>query len=70
MSTAFTESVVEEACSVTAQKRFRDRATSLKRALAREKRRYGAIDDSSGRRYRIGPLYALAGDLQEALAHY
>jgi len=53
-----------------AQKRFRDRAARLKRALASEKRRFGAYDDSSGRRYRIGPLYALAGDLKEALAHY
>ncbi len=56
--------------SVAAQKRFRDRAARLKRVLASEKRRYGAIDDSSGRRYRIGPLYALAGDPKEALAYY
>lgn len=53
-----------------AQKRFRDRATRLRRALASEKRRYGQIDDSGGKRYRIGPLYALAGDLKQALAHY
>lgn len=53
-----------------AQKRFHARATKLKQALASEKRRYGGFDDSSGRRYRIGPLYALAGDLKEALAHY
>lgn len=53
-----------------AQKRLRARATRLKRALASEKRRYGGFDDSSGKRYRIGPLFALAGDLKEALAHF
>lgn len=53
-----------------AQKRFRNRAARLKRALTGEKRRFGGIDDSSGKRYRIGPLFALAGDLKEALAHY
>ena len=53
-----------------AHKRLRARATRLKRALASEKRRYGGFDDSSGKRYRIGPLFALAGDLKEALAHY
>lgn len=56
--------------SAAAQKRFRARATRLKRALASEKRRYGGIDDSGGKRYRIGPLFALAGDLKDALAHY
>ena len=53
-----------------AQERFRTRATRLKQALASEKRRFGAFDDSSGKRYRIGPLFALAGDLKGALAHY
>lgn len=53
-----------------AQKRFRDRATRLKRALANEKRQYGQIHDGAGKRYLIGPLYALAGELRQALAHY
>jgi hypothetical protein len=51
-------------------KKFRDRARRYQRALAAEKRRYGQIDDGAGKRYLIGPLYALAGDLQAALAHY
>jgi tetratricopeptide (TPR) repeat protein len=53
-----------------AQKRFRDRASRLSRALLSEKRRSGYLSDGSGRRYRIGPLYALAGDLEKALKHY
>lgn len=53
-----------------AQKRFRDRANRLSRALLSEKRRSGYLSDGSGRRYRIGPLYALAGDLVRALEHY
>lgn len=56
--------------STGAQKKYRDRATRLKRALAAEKRRYGGIDDGYGKRYLIGPLYALAGDFDLALAHY
>lgn len=56
--------------STAAQKRFRDRAARLKRALVSEKRRFGAFDDSGGKRYRIGPLFALAGDLKEALAQF
>jgi len=56
--------------STAAQKRFRDRAARLKRALVSEKRRFGAFDDGGGKRYRIGPLYALAGDLKEALAQF
>jgi hypothetical protein len=53
-----------------AQKKFRNRATRLSRALLSEKRRSGYLSDGSGRRYRIGPLYALAGDLGKALDHY
>ena len=53
-----------------ARRKFRDRATRLKRALAKEKRRYGGIDDGYGKRYLIGPLFALAGDVRQALAHY
>lgn len=53
-----------------AQKRFRDRANRLSRELLSEKRRSGYLSDGSGRRYRIGPLYALAGNLESALKHY
>lgn len=42
----------------------------LTRALEKEKRRYGRMDDGAGKRYLIGPLYALAGDFKQALAHY
>jgi tetratricopeptide (TPR) repeat protein len=54
----------------TAQKRFRSRANRLSRALVSEERRAGYLSDGSGRRYRIGPLYALAGDYGKALQHY
>src|SRR2546422_6510719 len=53
-----------------AQKRFRSQATRLSRALLSENRPCGYLSDGSGRRYRIGPLYALAGDLGKALEHY
>jgi hypothetical protein len=52
------------------RKKLRDRATRLKRALANEQRRFGQIDDGAGKRYLIGPLYVLAGELEKALAHY
>lgn len=43
------------------QKKMRDRATRLKRALANEQRKFGQIDDGAGKRYLIGPLYVLGG---------
>jgi hypothetical protein len=39
----------------------------LKRALGNEQRKYGFIDDGAGKRYRIGPLFVLAGELQKAI---
>ena len=38
----------------------------LKRALGNEQRKYGFIDDGAGKRYEIGPLFVLAGELQKA----
>ena len=51
-------------------RKFRDRATRLKRALLNEQRKFGHIDDGAGNRYLIGPLYVLAGDLEDALNFY
>jgi hypothetical protein len=51
-------------------KKHRERAARLKRALLAEKRKFGGIDDGYGKRYLIGPLYVLAGALDEALAFY
>lgn len=39
----------------------------LKRALGNEQRKYGFIDDGAGKRYQIGPLFVLAGELQKAI---
>jgi hypothetical protein len=52
------------------RKRFRDRATRLKRALANEQKKHGRIGDGAGKRYLVGPLYVLAGEVEKALAHY
>ena len=53
-----------------AQKKFRSRATRLSRALLAEERS-GHLSDGSGRRYRVGPLFALAGAGDEAAhEHY
>ena len=52
------------------QKKFGERATRLKRALANEQKKYRHIEDGAGKRYLIGPLYVLAGELKKALAHY
>jgi hypothetical protein len=50
--------------------KLRDRATRLKRALLKEKRKFGRIDDGAGNRYLIGPLYVLAGAHEAALEFY
>ena len=52
------------------RKKFRDRATRLKRALANEQKKYRHIEDGAGKRYLIGPFYVLADELEKALAHY
>jgi len=39
----------------------------LKRALGHEQKKYGFIDDGAGKRYEIGPLFVLAGELQKAI---
>mgnify|MGYP001568005796 CR=1 FL=1 len=52
------------------QKKFGERATRLKRALANEQKKYRHIEDGAGKRYLIGPFYVLAGELKKALAHY
>jgi len=52
------------------RKKFRDRATRLKRALANEQKKYRHIEDGAGNRYLIGPFYVLADELEKALAHY
>lgn len=48
------------------RKRSRDRATRALRNLKEEEKRFGCIDDSAGKRYRVGPYFLLAGDLAKA----
>jgi hypothetical protein len=52
------------------RKTIKDRITRYKRALSNEQRKFGAIDDGAGKRYLLGPLYLLAGDVKGALTHY
>ena len=52
------------------RKMFRDRAMRLKRALMNEQRKFGFIDDGAGKRYLIGPLFVLAGELKKAIDFY
>lgn len=40
------------------------------RALLKEKEQFGYFDDGSGKRYRIGVLFLLAGETQRALEYY
>ena len=39
----------------------------MKRALVNEQQKYGFIDDGAGKRYQIGPLFVLAGELKKAV---
>ncbi|GIV76293.1 MAG: hypothetical protein KatS3mg050_0687 [Litorilinea sp.] len=47
-------------------KRIRERIKRYERDLASEKRRFGGYDDSTGKRYLLGPLYLLLGDVDGA----
>ena len=46
------------------------RIDEYKKVLKKEKREWGAYDDSYGRRFLIGPLYLLANDTEGALKYY
>jgi tetratricopeptide (TPR) repeat protein len=51
-------------------KAIRARIRSYERALKKEKELHGFYDDSHGKRYLLGPLYLLLGDVKGALAHF
>lgn len=51
-------------------KKIRERIARYERELLKEYNTYGAIDDSSGKRYLLGPMYLLAGDLSEAIRSF
>lgn len=48
------------------KKKYRDRASRALRDLRKEKDKNGYINDGSGRRYRVGVYYLLAGDVEAA----
>jgi tetratricopeptide (TPR) repeat protein len=52
------------------QAKLKGRIESYKKAFQKEKRTYGAIDDGSGRRFLMGPMYLLMGDHEGALKSY
>ena len=54
----------------TDPKQLRQRIKSYERKFRQEKKARGDYDDGYGKRFLLGPLYMLAGDLQGALAHY
>lgn len=51
-------------------KKLKARIRRCERALRREHAQFGFYDDSSGRRYLLGPLYLLLGDLPGALKSF
>jgi tetratricopeptide (TPR) repeat protein len=51
-------------------KKIRSRIRSYERSLKKEYDLYGAYDDSAGKRYLLGSLYLLLGDIDGALKHY
>jgi tetratricopeptide (TPR) repeat protein len=60
------ERMMEEA----ERKKFRARANRARRGLLNEKKKYGSINDGSGKRYRAGVFYLLSGDVEKALEFY
>jgi hypothetical protein len=51
-------------------KKIKQRISRYERDLRQEQQRFGAIDDGGGKRYLLGPLYLLAGDLSGALRSF
>ena len=48
-------------------RKIRDRLRQHERKLRKEEHEYGSYHDGAGKRYHIGPLYLLMGDIQGAL---
>lgn len=51
-------------------KKIRARLRSYERKLRKEKERFGSYGDGAGKRYFVGPLYMLLGDLEGALKSF
>ena len=54
----------------TDPKKIRERIRRYERALRNEKKKFGAYDDSAGKRHFLGPLYLLMGDTEGALKSF
>jgi hypothetical protein len=54
----------------TDPKKIKARITRYERELRQEYQTYRFIDDSAGKRYLLGPLYLLIGDLAGALKSF
>jgi hypothetical protein len=54
----------------TDPKKIRSRIRSYERSLKKEYDLHRAYDDSAGKRYLLGSLYLLLGDIDGALKHY
>jgi hypothetical protein len=51
-------------------KKMRTRIRNDERALRREQERFGFIRDGAGKRYLLGPLYVLMGDMEGSLRSF
>lgn len=51
-------------------KKIRQRIRQYERSLEKEKRSYGTYGDGYGKRFLLGPLYMIMGDLQGALRSF
>ena len=51
-------------------KKIRDRITRYERELRKEYEKYGSISDDGGKRYLLGPLYMILGDLPGAIRSF
>ncbi len=51
-------------------KKIKERIRRYERALEQEKRRLGNYHDGSGKRFLLGPLYMILGDLEGALRSF
>ena len=54
----------------TTRAKIKARIRAYEKALAKEKKTFGAYDDGYGKRYLLGPLYMLADDNEGALDHF
>lgn len=54
----------------TDPRKIKERIRRYERDLIKDKKEFGMVRDGAGKRYLLGPLYLMLGDIEKTLEHY